>query len=107
MNLNKIDFSDGIRPEEIQENFEMLQNQLNRERLGVGGFGVASGFEIEARVDTDIFQIRLSEASIIDEDGSELFIPATVIDIDPPELFSAYESCTINYKFKTDTICRK
>ena len=97
MNLNKIDFSDGIRPEEIQENFEMLQNQLNRERLGVGGFGVASGFEIEARVDTDIFQIRLSEASIIDEDGSELFIPATVIDIDPPELFSAYESCTINY----------
>ena len=97
MSLNKIDFSDGIRPEEIQENFEMLQDQLNRERLNVGGLGIASGFDIETRVDTNIFQIRLSEASVIDEDGSELFIPACVIDIDPPELFNAYESCTINY----------
>lgn len=97
MSLNKIDFSDGIRPEEIQDNFEKLQDQLSRERLGVGGFGIASGFEIETRVDTNIFQIRLSEASIIDEDGTELFIPSCVIDVDPPELCNAYETCTINY----------
>ena len=43
MSLNIIDFSDGIRPEEIQENFEKLEDQISRERLGVGGSGIAYG----------------------------------------------------------------
>ena len=66
MSVNKIDFSDGIRPEEIQENFENLQDQINRERLGVGGFGIASGFEITPIVDDKRFKIQISSASIID-----------------------------------------
>ena len=97
MSLNKIDFSDGIRPEEIQDNFEKLQAQLNRERLGVGGYGIASGFEITPIVTADKFAIQLSEASIIDETGEELFIDACEIDIEPPELYRAYEHRTINY----------
>jgi hypothetical protein len=97
LSLNKIDFSDGIRPEEIQENFEMLQEQINRERISVGGFGIASGFEITPVVDTDKFGISISAASIIDEDGTELFIDDTYLDIEPPELYQAYEACTINY----------
>lgn len=97
MSLNKIDFSDGIRPEEIQENFEILQEQLNRERLGVGGFGIASGFDITPIITSERFAIRLSSASIIDETGSELFIPETEVDIDAPELFTALEHHTINY----------
>ena len=97
MSLNKIDFSDGIRPEEIQENFEDLQQQINRERLGVGGFGIASGFEISPVVDDNRFCIEISEASIIDNTGQELFIPACTIDIEPPELYTALEHRTINY----------
>ena len=97
MSLNKIDFSDGIRPEEIQENFENLQQQLNRERLGVGGFGIASGFEITPVVDDNKFYINVSEASIIDNTGQELFIPACKIDVEPPELYTALEHRTINY----------
>ena len=97
MSLNIIDFSDGIRPEEIQENFEMLQEQLNRERLGVGGIGIASGFDITPMVDADRFCIQISEASIINDVGEELFVPSTMIEIDPPELYSAYEHCTIQY----------
>ena len=97
MSLNKIDFSDGIRPEEIQENFEFLQQQINRERLGVGGFGIASGFEVSPIVDEHRFQIHVSAASIIDNTGEELFIPACDIDIEPPELYTALEHRTINY----------
>ncbi len=97
MSLNKIDFSEGIRPEEIQENFEMLQQQINRERLGVGGYGIASGFDITPIVDSNKFAIQISSASIIDEEGAELFIPACEIDIEPPELYTALEHRTINY----------
>lgn len=97
MNLNKIDFSDGIRPEEIQENFEMLQAQLNRERLGVGGYGIASGFDITPIVNPNKFAIQISGASIIDKEGNELFVPPCEINIDPPELHTALEHRTINY----------
>ncbi len=97
MNLNKIDFSDGIRPEEIQDNFEILQQQLNRERLGVGGFGIASGFDVTPIVTKDKFAVSLSNASIIDETGEELFIPECEVDIDPPELFTSLEYHTIDY----------
>ena len=38
--LNIIDFSNGIRPEAIQENFEILKNQIQRERKNVGGPGI-------------------------------------------------------------------
>ena len=95
--LNKIDFSDGIRPEEIQENFEMLEEQIKRERLGVGGYGIASGFDITPVVDNNKFAIKVSSASIIDKQGNELFIPACEIDIEPPELYSTLEHRTINY----------
>jgi hypothetical protein len=97
LSLNIIDFSDGIRPEEIQENFEMLQEQLNRERLAVGGYGIAYGFNMTPIVEPDRFAIRISEASIIDEDGTELFVPAQTIEIERPELYISYEHCTINY----------
>ena len=97
MSLHKIDFSDGIRPEEIQDNFEILQQQLNRERLGVGGFGIASGFDVTPIVTDDKFAVRLSNASIIDETGAELFIPECEVNIEPPELFTALEYRTINY----------
>ena len=97
MSLNKIDFSNGIRPEEIQENFEMLQQQIDRERLSIGGYGVASGFDITPIVNENKFAIHVSGASIIDKTGGELFIPACEINIDLPELQTALEHRTINY----------
>jgi hypothetical protein len=97
LSLNKIDFSNGIRPEEIQENFEMLQQQIDRERLSIGGYGVASGFDITPIVNENKFAIHVSGASIIDKTGGELFIPACEINIDLPELQTALEHRTINY----------
>ena len=92
-----IDFSDGIRPEEIQENFEYLQSQISRERISVGGEGIAYGFDITPIVTDTKFAIQVSNASIIDENGEEVYVPGSIIDIELPELYSALEHCTINY----------
>ena len=92
-----IDFSDGIRPEEIQENFEYLQGQISRERISVGGEGIAYGFDITPIVTDTKFAIQVSDASIIDESGEEVYVPGSIIDIELPELYSALEHCTINY----------
>ena len=97
MNLNKIDFSDGIRPEEIQENFEMIQDQINRERLGVGGYGLSYGFDITPYISDTDFYIIVNEASIVNESGEELYVPSTKIDIDLPELYTTVEHVSINY----------
>ena len=97
MSLNVIDFSDGIRPEEIQENFEYLQGQISRERISVGGEGIAYGFDITPIVTDTKFAIQISDASIIDENGEEVYVPGSIIDIELPELYSALEHCTINY----------
>ena len=97
MSLNVIDFSNGIRPEEIQENFEMLQNQINRERMSVGGKGIAYGFDIMPIINDNQFAIHVSDASIVDENGDEIYVPGCTIDIELPELYSSLEHCTINY----------
>ena len=72
MALNIIDFSNGIRPEEIQENFEYLQEQLSRERASVGGVGIASGLEIKVVTNNSTFGIEISDGSIIDNNGDEI-----------------------------------
>lgn len=96
MALNIIDFSNGIRPEEIQENFEYLQNQLSRERASVGGVGIASGLEIIVHADQVSFEIELTGGSIIDEDGEEIFIDGKRIPIDPPILYQYKETLNLS-----------
>lgn len=91
MALNIIDFSNGIRPEEIQDNFEYLQAQLSRERASVGGTGIASGLEIDINVNENDFEIHLSDGTIIDSDGEEVFVMGKTIKIDPPILYEYKE----------------
>jgi hypothetical protein len=95
--LNIIDFSNGIRPEEIQENFEILKNQIQRERKNVGGPGISSGLEVEIIVNELDFKVKLSSASIITNDGNEIFIPETEVDIDRPKLIQEKEYLNANY----------
>lgn len=96
MSLNKIDFSDGIRAEEIQYNFEELQSQVNRERKNVGGAGIASGLEITPIVTQNEFAIEVSEASIIGKDGQEIHIDKQKINIELPKLAKEMEYITAN-----------
>ncbi len=90
--LNKIDFSAGIRPEEIQENFEFLQEQISRERMSVGGAGISYGLNIEPVINEIDFYINISAGAVINDDGSETFIKATRIDINPPILYQCVET---------------
>ena len=94
--LKLIDFSDGIRADEIQSNFNTLQEQINRERKNVGGSGIASGLEITTIVNLaqNEFAIELSEASIISKNGEEIHIPKQKIDIELPKLAKEVEYLT-------------
>ena len=86
MTLHIIDFSDGIRSEEIQDNFDILDNQIKRTRLSVGGSGIASGLDITPIVTENQFAIKISSASIIDDNGSETFIEEQIVNIERPKL---------------------
>lgn len=96
MSLKKIDFSDGIRAEEIQNNFEDLQSQINRERKNVGGAGIASGLEITPIVTQNEFAIEVSEASIIGNDGQEIHVDKQKLKIELPKLSKEVEYLTAN-----------
>ena len=96
MSLKKIDFSDGIRAEEIQINFEDLQSQINRERKNVGGAGIASGLEITPIITQNEFAIEVSEASIIGNDGQEIHIDKQKLKIELPKLSKEVEYLTAN-----------
>ena len=96
MSLKKIDFSDGIRAEEIQNNFEDLQAQIDRERKSVGVAGIASGLEITPIVTQNEFAIEVSKASIIGKDGQEIYIDKQKINIELPKLAKEIEYLTSN-----------
>ncbi len=92
--LHIIDFSDGIRSEEIQENFEMLNGEISRERLSIGGPGIASGLEIEPIISDSQFAIKVSAASIVDNNGDEIYIEEQLINIERPRLSKQLEYLT-------------
>lgn len=113
MALNIIDFSNGIRPEEIQENFQYLQEQISRERLSVGGAGIASGLSITTDITEDKFDLIISDGSIIDDEGNEVFIKGTTLNVEPPILYQYKENCvmdeekTITLKFTPYAVNRR
>lgn len=96
MKLRQIDFSEGIRSEEINNNLNILQEQINRERRNIGGAGVASGLEITPIVNANEFAIEISEASIISNTGEEIHIPKNKINIELPKLAKEIEYLTCN-----------
>lgn len=96
MSIKLVDFSEGIRAEELNTNFKALQNQINRERRNVGGSGIASGLEITPIVNMNEFAIEVSEASIISNIGEEIHIPAQKINIEYPKLAKEIEYLTCN-----------
>lgn len=92
--LKTIDFSDGIRADEIQANFIDLQSQIDRERRNVGGAGIASGLEITPIVTQNEFAIEVSEASIVGNNGEEIHISKQKINIELPKLAKEIEYVT-------------
>ena len=86
--LKKIDFSKGILSTEVQHNFDVLQRQINAERLSVGGTGISYGFDFILNG----FNLKITEGMLIANDGSEVFIDEINMDIDRPILIERKEN---------------
>ncbi len=82
MALKIVDFSDGIRSDNIQYNFNDLQNQINYDRSFIVGSGIAKGLNIN--IDERNFNISVSDGSIIDPNGALIDITGKSLNIDLP-----------------------
>ena len=100
--LQKIDFSKGIRSTEIDNNFNVMQNQINDERVNVAGSGISSGLNFSLKD----FTLTITEGSLIDKKGEEINISQTVFEIEKPILISKLETKTIDsyHKIYLDNI---
>lgn len=87
MSLKRIDFSNGIRSEDIQYNFNEIINEVARERLAISGHGISSGLDFVI----ENFRLKITKGSLIDLNGKEIFIDETVVDIPLPRLIAANE----------------
>lgn len=86
--LKLIDFSQGIRSTEIQHNFNVLQSQLNKERISVAGAGISYGLNFTLNE----FDLIISQGCLIDNEGKEVYIDTTTINIEKPVLIPKEET---------------
>ena len=72
--LTELDFTPGIRAEEINENFDLIYKWITRERLRVGGWGIVEGFDLTCN--TDLMKVMVSAGILINKQGDEVEVPA-------------------------------
>lgn len=92
MSLERVDFSNGVKSEIINSNFSALNNEIKKERLNIGGSGIASGLGFSL----DGFTCRMSQGSVIDYDGNEILIDEKVFSLELPELFEETTTAKID-----------
>lgn len=80
--MRLINFSKGIRAEDIQHNFNAIQDQIARERLSVAGHGISSGLDFSI----DKFLLTINPGSLVGVDGQNLFFDETKISIQLPRI---------------------
>ena len=81
--LKTIDFSQGIRSSEVMHNDRALQEQIERERLAIAGYGVNFGLDLSL---TKEFELSVTQGTIVDKNGVEQFIDSKVFQIEKPNL---------------------
>ena len=91
-NLRNINFSRGIRSEEIQSNFEIIRDAIREERLRMSGYGVYKGFDIDK---IDINKIFISYGELISPEGEAVSIPEQELDLPDLETVKEYDRQTI------------
>lgn len=81
--LKIIDFSQGIKSSEVMNNDLSLQEQIERERLAIAGYGINFGLELEL---IEPFKLQIANGTIVDKEGKEQFIQGRTFNIDKPNL---------------------
>jgi hypothetical protein len=101
--LKLIDFSNGIKSKEIQENFNIIEEQIARERLATAGHGISKGLEITTSQfpqndppgatvkNLEGAKVSISEGALIDIKGFEKFFEANELKIPRPFLTKSQE----------------
>lgn len=75
LKLNVLDFSRGIRANEINENFDLIKYWIEAERLRIGGWGIVEGFEMTK--DLSNYSVHVGPGIIINQYGEEIHVPET------------------------------
>lgn len=86
--MQLIDFSQGIKSTEIQHNFDVLQYQLDKERISVAGAGISYGLDFEV----NDFNITIKEGCLINNKGQEVYIDEQTIEVQKPILIEKIET---------------
>ncbi len=94
--LNILDFSPGIRAEEINENFDLIKRWIEAERIRIGGWGLVEGFDLSA--DLTNFTITVSNGIMINQAGEEVKVSGTKIMAGPP----VFKNITEEHVIKED-----
>lgn len=83
--LKLIDFSQGIRSSEVMHNDIALQEQIERERLAIAGYGINFGLDLSL---TDDFKLTVDNGTIVDKEGVEQYIKTKSFTIEKPNLIA-------------------
>ena len=86
--IKPIDFLNGIKDRQINENFNIIQEQINNERRTVGGPGICDGF----KATLSDFTLTISSGNLIAMNGAKIQIDETTIDIELPILIERKET---------------
>lgn len=95
--IRDIDFTNGIKSENIQYNFQAVEEEIARERLAIAGSGVSSGLEFS----NNGFTLSVSAGSLVDVDGKEVFFDQLSVNIQLPRLITTK---TVTYTVGTNGV---
>ena len=91
--LKKIDFTNGIRSVDIDNNFSTLTANISRERLRAAGCGIVEGFVLSHNA---TFTFQIGEGTLINDKGEELFIAASELNLDAPVVIAITETVSVD-----------
>lgn len=92
--LNKIDFTKGVKARPINENFGMVQDWIDQERLQSAGWGIISGFEFSRRGDE--FIIDITEGELINRAGHKIKLDPAFVNVGEPQAIQYFEKFTLD-----------
>lgn len=92
--LLDLDFRPGIHDEDINFNFRLVEDWIERERLRIGGWGVVEGFDLTK--DLPHWAINISQGTLINKQGEEVIMEAHTEIVGPPVFQKYRETVTVS-----------
>ena len=92
--LQKIDFTKGVKAKPINENFDLIQNWIDTERLHSSGWGIVSGFEFKRRGDE--FIIDISSGELVNRAGHKIILYSSFVNVGAPQAIQHFEKFVLN-----------